>query len=820
MNTQTEMEKMMNQYLAHTYTDKNVLKVQKCRWKKRLLVEKDGLGSSATLINMLEYMIYQKNIYNKFIKFIMYGNNINMPYKTGKLKGLLTSAEIRKLIVSHNKLVKLSIPKGSNRDDLIKLIAKNGYRINHAKGVIEKGGGLLKQPPPAKKQTSFKSQVATTKPYVLSKKEKNEKIKTIEKIDKDKKENKNNKNLEEQIKDSWDQDELNYRKQYKTVVKKYSKNELVESDKAKLTKLFNDIKEDYITLEDGVIQEEMKSWSPIAKIMKNIKTIIASIDKKPPAKKVSVVKPAQSFNVKNTKVAQVKNKPPPPAKKVTPPKKDIYKISKELEKKIDYDEQIEERLKQLNDDVKSNKNVFGETGDSKQGVFMKLFTDIDKLGRGGVPKDFSSKSIKYAQSLLNIVYSNPPKDREGLIMPEEAFKGDGIFRSWRSYISDGSRSKRRKVMKEHNEVKKPVVKKPVVKKPVVKKPAVNSMNLEVGDTVVKYHDRYKKASYKHNKKLGMYAGDLPTDDISEGGIITKITSKKVFMKDKGETMIKNIIEIKKGNKSVDKPADKKPAVKKPPEKGEKFANSGLSLKEIMKKIDKLVIDMVKEITKIPKEDRDTKDKRELLYRIFKKRGYTFIETFDNGTREEFELIEDYFNENGFDKIENAMTLNIKKVLDKKPAVKKVSVKKPAPPPAVKKVSVKKPPIKKPPTEEVFTDSEEEEPIEITAMNHPLTKKLIEGVQSLRNKIKKDAKADPSKLTNMKVIVKMVRPIREFVRKLQSDNNVEFSSPIIVKFEDDLINNLVDDLKEIGGLKKPTTIKVNQLVKEEDDDDDE
>ena len=196
-----------------------------------------------------------------------------MPYKTGKLKGQLTSAEIRKLIVSHNKLVKLSIPKGSKRDDLIKLISKNGYRINHAKGMIEKGGSLLKQPAPAKKKTSFKSQVANTKEYVLSKKEKNEKIKTIEKIDKDKKENKNLKNLEEQIKDSWDQDELNYKKQYSTFVKK----KLVASDKPKLTKLFNDIKEDYITVEDGVIEEEMKSWPPIVKVMKNIKKMLLSI---------------------------------------------------------------------------------------------------------------------------------------------------------------------------------------------------------------------------------------------------------------------------------------------------------------------------------------------------------------------------------------------------------------------------------------------------------------------------------------------------------------------------------------------------------------
>ena len=87
------------------------------------------------------------------------------------------------------------------------------------------------------------------------------------------------------------------------------------------------------------------------------------------------------------------------------------------------------------------------------------------------------------------------------------------------------------------------------------KPPNNSMNLQVGDKVVKFHDRYKMSSYKYNKKLGQNVGEKPLDDISEGGIITKITGKKVFMKDKGQTMIKNIIEIKKGNKSVEKPAD-------------------------------------------------------------------------------------------------------------------------------------------------------------------------------------------------------------------------------------------------------------------------
>ena len=39
-----------------------------------------------------------------------------MPYKSGKLKGELTGAELRKLIRAHNILSKITIPKGTDRD--------------------------------------------------------------------------------------------------------------------------------------------------------------------------------------------------------------------------------------------------------------------------------------------------------------------------------------------------------------------------------------------------------------------------------------------------------------------------------------------------------------------------------------------------------------------------------------------------------------------------------------------------------------------------------------------------------------------------------
>ena len=54
-----------------------------------------------------------------------------MPYKTGEFKGELTAAEIRKLIRGHNKLVSLKIPKGLDRNGLIKFLARNKYDVDH-----------------------------------------------------------------------------------------------------------------------------------------------------------------------------------------------------------------------------------------------------------------------------------------------------------------------------------------------------------------------------------------------------------------------------------------------------------------------------------------------------------------------------------------------------------------------------------------------------------------------------------------------------------------------------------------------------------------
>ena len=60
-----------------------------------------------------------------------------MPYKSGTLKGQLTTAEIRKLVRAHNKLSKITIPPKSSREEILSIISKAGFRVNHEKQLLE-----------------------------------------------------------------------------------------------------------------------------------------------------------------------------------------------------------------------------------------------------------------------------------------------------------------------------------------------------------------------------------------------------------------------------------------------------------------------------------------------------------------------------------------------------------------------------------------------------------------------------------------------------------------------------------------------------------
>jgi len=65
-------------------------------------------------------------------------------------KGELTTAEIRKLIKAHNILTSIKIPKGATRDEIIKIVDKKGYMVNHEKKSLDPKGGIRKGNPRVK----------------------------------------------------------------------------------------------------------------------------------------------------------------------------------------------------------------------------------------------------------------------------------------------------------------------------------------------------------------------------------------------------------------------------------------------------------------------------------------------------------------------------------------------------------------------------------------------------------------------------------------------------------------------------------------------
>ncbi len=44
---------------------------------------------------------------------------------------MLTAPELRKLVRAHNQLSKITIPRGSSAEDIVKLVEKNGYEVDH-----------------------------------------------------------------------------------------------------------------------------------------------------------------------------------------------------------------------------------------------------------------------------------------------------------------------------------------------------------------------------------------------------------------------------------------------------------------------------------------------------------------------------------------------------------------------------------------------------------------------------------------------------------------------------------------------------------------
>jgi len=173
---------VMKVFLKEYYNAGHEHSVQLNRWNNRIDKDYNELkGGDRTLMKLLDFTekLYLENQelkkinnyeYNK--KLSIYG--IDMPYKTGKLKGELTSAEIRRLVSAHNRLSKIQIPKGTDRNGLIKLVESNGFRVDHKneKLIQTRSKPLMKIDLPPKKTRVKKQEVKKTLNYTPKEKPK------------------------------------------------------------------------------------------------------------------------------------------------------------------------------------------------------------------------------------------------------------------------------------------------------------------------------------------------------------------------------------------------------------------------------------------------------------------------------------------------------------------------------------------------------------------------------------------------------------------------------------------------------------------------
>jgi hypothetical protein len=94
-------------------------------------------------------------------------------------KGELTSAEIRTLIRGHNKMTNIKVPKGLDRDGLIKWLKGRNFEVDHKKKrLVDKASSRGKV---ATLETSkaITSRTETAKPKTESKKTKSQKDKEM-----------------------------------------------------------------------------------------------------------------------------------------------------------------------------------------------------------------------------------------------------------------------------------------------------------------------------------------------------------------------------------------------------------------------------------------------------------------------------------------------------------------------------------------------------------------------------------------------------------------------------------------------------------------
>lgn len=77
-----------------------------------------------------------------------------MPYTKGDKKGELTINELRRLVNAHNVLMDIKLPKGMSQEEIIKVIEKNGYSVNHSKMALVPRVQMKRRPKVAMKKAN------------------------------------------------------------------------------------------------------------------------------------------------------------------------------------------------------------------------------------------------------------------------------------------------------------------------------------------------------------------------------------------------------------------------------------------------------------------------------------------------------------------------------------------------------------------------------------------------------------------------------------------------------------------------------------------
>ena len=323
--------------------------------------------------------------------------------------GELSATQLRALVKAHNKLSKITIPKGSSRADIIKLIEKNNYMIDH-------------------KNKSIKPKVQRGKQITLKKAEEVNKPKPV----------KPKTELQKQkLKEKKEEEVIAKKKEVRDIKKKaIEQQKQIPKKKAPVKKATFNLKNDKVISGKSV---------PKGSIMKN--KDMPKKEDRPPKTETSTrprVDP-KKFTIIDKPKPATKAKPTPPAKPVTPPpatgKLDSYKkvlnyfTSNIPKSKKEIDKFIKDskgKFKTFNELLKASgafgksimKPYFDILEEAEEVLTEPQYEGLDSRIEKEVREYLREKSSVLEKALVMITFTNP------LYSSREA-KGDSTSKLWR-----------------------------------------------------------------------------------------------------------------------------------------------------------------------------------------------------------------------------------------------------------------------------------------------------------------------------------------------------------------------------------------------------